>query len=178
MLKLNIISPELKKEIKYKFFYITLKNILFIILISLLTHTSLLLTAKYVLRAHANETNNRNILIGSQTEDYNKKVKNINDQVSYIEKIQKDTVLWSEFTEILSHNINSGISIINFSVNQKSNVFVLSGYAKTRQDLLNLKSSLEELKIFNDITIPIDVLLKKENINFSINTSFNSYEFK
>mgnify|MGYP003975772655 CR=1 FL=1 len=178
MIKLNIISPELKKEIKFKYFYTSLKSILLLLLVSMLIHSFFLLTAKYILQAHANETDNRSILITSQTENYDKKVKNINSQVDYINKIQDETITWSKFIEILSNNIDSGIYISKFNTNQKSNAFNILGVAKTRQDLLNFKKSLEDLELFADISIPIDVLLQKENISFSIETSFKSYEFK
>lgn len=178
MIKLNIISPKLKNEIKFKFFYHTLRGIFYILLISILTHTTLLVTAKYILRAHSNETNNRNILATSQTEDYDKKVKDINSQVDYIGAIQNDTVTWSKFIEILSKNINSGIYVSQVSVNQKSEAFSITGFAETRENLLTFKESLEELGYFDTISIPIDILLQKENISFSINTRFTSYEFK
>jgi len=178
MIKLNIISPRLKKEIKYKIFYNSLKDILFIILISLLTHSALLFTAKFILQAHANETNSRNILATSQTEDYDKKVKNINSQVDYINEIQDDTVIWSQFIRTISNTVNPGITVTRVSANQGSNSFNISGHAETRQDLLNLKESLERLDLFASISIPIEILLQKSDISFSINTKFKSYEFK
>lgn len=178
MLKLNIISTELKKEIKYKFFYITLKNIFWIIILSIVSHTLILIIAKYILQVHANEINNRNILINSQTEDYNTKVKNINEEVDYISKIQEDTVIWSDFLRNLSKKINTGISITDIAISQKNNSFQITGYSKTRQALLDFKSELEDMEIFENVNIPIDTRLKKEDINFIISTNIKSYEFK
>lgn len=178
MLKLNILSPELKKEVKYKFFYNSLKNILYLLLISILTHASLLVTAKYVLDAHSKETNSRNILITGKTEDYDKKVKNINEQVGYIAKIQEETIDWLKFMDIFSQSVTKGITIQNLSLNQKSDSFNLNGVAATRQDLLNFKASLEKTDLFKEINIPISSLLEKENIVFSFNTGFKSYDFK
>ena len=93
-------------------------------------------------------------------------------------KIQNNTISWSDFIEIISNNITQGIHISQISTNQKTNTFTLSGQADTRQDLLNLKKSLEKLNLFGEINIPIDILLQKENIAFSIQTKIISYEFK
>lgn len=178
MIKLNIISPELKNDIKFKTFYTALRSILFLLFISLMVYSVLILTAKYILMAHANETKNRSILITSKTEDYDKQVKDINSQIDYINKIQTNTISWSDFIEVIANNITAGIHISQISADEKTKTFSISGRAETRQDLLNLKESLENLNIFGEINIPIDILLQKENISFSINTKIISYEFK
>lgn len=178
MLKLNILSPELKKEVKYRFFYVSLKEILYILVVSILVHSAFLTAAKNILNVHADETNSRNVLINSKTEDYDKKVKNINEQVDYIAKIQENTIRWSEFISIFSQAVGNGININSLSVDQEASTFAINGFADTRQDLLNFKASMEKLNLFREISIPINSLLEKENISFSFRTEFKSYDFR
>ena len=54
------------------------------------------------------------------------------------------------------------------ALNKQKNEISLSGIAKDRDSLLELKTNIEKLDFIEKIEIPLSQLTEKENIDFSI----------
>ncbi|MCK5211677.1 hypothetical protein KAJ89_03175 [Candidatus Parcubacteria bacterium] len=178
MINLNIISQELKKEINTKTIYLSYKNLLAIIFITLTFYTSAYLGCLLILQIHFVETVKDTSLITRGSENYSAQVRQLNSALANIESIQSEYTNWSYLFEFLHQLSNKNININNINVNKKNAEISLSGIATTRDSLLQLKEKLEESNYFTKINLPIKNLLEKENINFEINSSFKTYEFK
>jgi len=178
MINLNIISQELKKEINTKTIYLSYKNLLAIIFITLVLYTSGYLICLLVLQIHFMETVKDTTLITRGSENYTAQVKQLNSAITSVENIQSEYINWSYLLEFLHQLSDQDINISNINVNKEKEVISLNGMAATRDSLLQLKKKLEESNYFTEINLPIKNLLEKENISFDINTSFKTYEFK
>ena len=178
MINLNIISQELKKEINTKRIYSSYKNLLAIIFIALVFYTSAYLGCLLILQIHFVETVKDTTLITRGSENYSAQVRQLNSAITNIESIQSEYTNWSYLLEFIHQLSGQNININNININKKNAEITLSGIAATRDGLLELKEKLEESNYFTEINLPIKNLLEKENINFNIDSSFRTYEFK
>ncbi len=178
MINLNIISQELKKEINTKTIYLSYKNLLAIIFITLILYTSAYLICLLVLQIHFVETVKDTTLITRGSENYSAQVRQLNSTITNIENIQSEYINWSYLLEFLHQLSSEDVNISSISVNKEKKEIILRGMAMTRDGLLQLKEKLEESNYFTEINLPIKNLLEKENISFDINSSFKTYEFK
>jgi hypothetical protein len=177
MLTLNIISQELKREIKLKSVYQLIKIVFSILIIVISIYTIILLLGKLALQIHFVETIDETTLVTKSTENYSKKVRDINNQLNSIDNIQNETTTWSYLLEYFAQNVNDNIKFSQIKINKRDKTIYLSGFAKTRDNLLSLKKTLEDSNYFSNINFPIQNLLKKNNINFTISAQLITYEF-
>lgn len=97
---------------------------------------------------------------------YENKFSEINTKLSKISDITRGQVYWSELFLKLNNTVPdsveiSGLSTKNFSVS-------LAGKAKTRDDLLLFKESLDKEECFEDVNLPLSNLVSKEDVVFQI----------
>jgi Tfp pilus assembly protein PilN len=81
-------------------------------------------------------------------------------------------LLNQQLTDITPNSIS--YNQIKFFFQQKT--IELSGTAKTRNDLLSLKNSLEKAGWIKKINLPMDNLVDKENNQFQITIELNEPE--
>ncbi len=177
MLTLNIISRKLKREIKLKSIYQLIKIIFSILIIVISIYTIALLLGKLALQIHFVKTIDETSLVTKNTENYSKKIRNINNQLNSIDNIQNETTAWSYLLEYFAKNVSDNIKFSQIKMNKRDKTVYLSGLAKTRDNLLSLKKILEDSNYFSNINFPIQNLLEKNNINFTINAQLTTYEF-
>ncbi|MFH1744952.1 MAG: hypothetical protein ABH881_02165 [bacterium] len=177
MLSLNIISKKLKRDIGLRAIYKSLVNIFSLIIISLLIYGLILVVSKSFLSNYYDDSMGEFKNVASDTENYDKKIKDINELVSEVELLQSKTTTWSYLIKYISDNIGTGMIINEISANKNNGSLIITGVAKTREDLFRLKDFINDSKYFGTVELPIETLLKKEDINFNINIKIASYEF-
>ncbi len=114
----------------------------------------------------------KNIQAGPQSEAFKKiedKVSQINERLSYSEKLENNSRHYSSVLEKLTELASQDIKFISFSVSQ--NKISLSGFAASRESLLAFKDSLSRSPYFDKVDMPL--VLKQSDINFSV-----SFEIK
>ena len=124
------------------------------------------------------ETIQNSTSITKKGENYEQQVQLINNQIKTAEEIQKDKIDWSYLLIFLSDNAPSGISIKNLSINSEKNNITILGNAIKRENLLAYADILKNNDIFSNVSFPIQNILEKENINFTITAKINNYGFK
>lgn len=177
MLKLNIISEELKKEIKLIIIYKFLKRLSFFVFSLLLIYSVAFQASKFILQKYSEENNGRNVINSKNSDEYLQKVKEINEKITNVTTVQADAIAWSDFVILMSETVNDGISIKQLSVDKATDTFLIAGSAVTRDSLLAFKADMDKLVYFSEIDLPISSLLQRENITFTITAKFLSYEF-
>ncbi|MCD4761593.1 hypothetical protein K8R32_01400 [bacterium] len=179
MLNLNIIPEEIKKTIKLINFYKSYKRILLILFLIITIYAIVFLFDKLILQNHFVETVSRTTLLTKTTENYSKNVREINNQINFISNIQDNFINWSYLIDFIAKNTPDGINFKQIKFNKDKNSLFLQGKAANRDNLLALKKILESKpEFFSNISFPIKNILEKNNINFEINVSVNSYEFE
>jgi len=173
MITLNLIPPAQKQELKIRQIYLTIKNIIIIILLFIIITAIILLLTKMVLQNHFNKVVTYSTLTTKNVRLFTVEIKEFNQQLSSVIKIQKEYTPWSKVIIHFSKLTPENLGIYSLSFNKEEERATIRGIAKTRQNLLDFKDSLESSPIFQDINIPLKDLLMKENINFGIELKIN-----
>ncbi|MBU0722273.1 hypothetical protein KKA93_02345 [Patescibacteria group bacterium] len=173
MLTLNLISEELKKEIKLRRFYLFIKKIYLTLIIITIVAAIILLAAKTILQTKFNDIVGQTTLVTKNNQNYNIKIIDINNRINFIEKVQKDFIPWSNLLKTVANITSNDIGLNYLQINSVEQTIKIKGKAGMRESLLDFKQKMEATTIFKDIDLPIKNILEKENINFEISAKIN-----
>lgn len=98
--------------------------------------------------------------------NYDEKFKNINSQMSQMEKIKRDQLYWSDVFSKFSRDILPGIALENLAT--KEYAIFLVGKADSRDNLIAFKESLEKDDCFSNVNLPLSNLVSKGSIDFQM----------
>lgn len=168
MLTLNLISQDLKKEIKLKRIYGFVKKTYYLLAILIITTTITLLIAKIVLQNEFNKIVEQTTLVTKNSQSYNVKVREINSKIDNAGIIQDNYMTWSYLFEEITKLTPEDVTISFIKTDKTKQNIKIRGIADSRDGLLLFKNELEDSLIFTDIQFPIQNILKKNNINFEI----------
>jgi len=168
MLSLNLLSPQEKTASLLLWKYLIIKNVIMIVLTLSIVIAVVLFGAKLVLMQKLAEVQIQTELTNISQNKINQKINFYNDQIKTIEQIQKNYVVWSDLLYLFNRLITEGITLqkTNFDINE--NMITVSGIADTRDNLLNFKNNLESCELMTNVTLPLNTLLKKQDIDFTI----------
>ncbi|MBI3290880.1 PilN domain-containing protein [Candidatus Falkowbacteria bacterium] len=171
MITLNLIPPAKKQELKLMNFYIIIKNlVIWVLLLSILIAITLLMT-KAVLQSHFNQIVDQTTLTTRYATTFGQEVKEFNSRIKTVAGIQAENISWARFLVELALLVPDKISVNNLTI--KDDNILLNGLAETRDDLLNLQDSMENSDLFSAVDIPLDNLLKKEDVSFTLKAKIN-----
>lgn len=173
MLTLNLISEELKKEIKLRHLYLFIKKINLTLIIITIVVAIILLVAKTILQTKFNDIVDQTTLVTKNNQGYNIKIRDINSRLDFVEKVQNDFIPWSNLLKTVADITPNDISLNYLKINFADQTIQIKGKAGLRENLLDFKQKMENTTIFKEINFPIQNILEKENINFEINAKIN-----
>lgn len=178
MISLNLLSPENKKTTEEKLLYLSIKNLLGSLLVFALFSAIILLSAKVILANNFQTIIEQTTLIVKEYGGVNQKIKEINQKIDTVSDTQEKFVAWSLTLEKIANlvPINTTTSVMILS--RADERVILKGTAKTRNDLLLLKSNLENSDIFSSVKIPFSNLLTREDIDFEFELALNKKIFE
>jgi Tfp pilus assembly protein PilN len=174
MIILNLLSPKHKRELQLERIFITIKELSMLILLFVSITGIFLVGSRYFL-----EQQLANLVIKNQDqlrahEEISGRVILVNKKISYIESIQDDFKKWSIFLLDTSDLINDGIHLNLLRIYNTEQTLNIKGIADTREALTAFKNELEESDYFNEVHLPLNNLLARENNAFDIRAEINS----
>lgn len=178
MLSLNLVSEELKKEIKLRHLYLFAKKISLTLIIVTIAAAIILLTAKTILQSGFNDIVSQTTLLTKNNQGYNNKVRSINDKISFVEKAQNDFIAWSGLLKTVAEITPGDVGLYYLKINAEEPTIKIKGKAGQRASLLDFKRKMETAAMFKEIDFPIKNILEKENIDFEINAKINLADLK
>lgn len=176
MITLNLLPPNKKRELQLAQLYTIIKNLIILILLLTTLIAIILLFTKMILQNHFNKIVEQTTLTTKFSRLFNQDIKTFNQQLTEVEGIQKNYIPWTNFFIVFSQVVPDDIGISNLTINQ--NKILISGLAKTRVKLLEFKDNLENSDLFSEVVVPLENILKKENIDFSIKANINLDKLK
>ncbi len=173
MIKLNLVSPSVKKEIESRRIHFILRQMggLFVVVSAFMAIYILL--GQILISYHFIKTVEQSVQMTKSDEGYGGKTRDLRTQVNHIADIQSDFVAFSHIIEEIMKTVDNNItfSTLNFDRDEESVLF--NGNAKTRESLLKFKENLEISKYFDNVELPLANILQKENIKFNIKVKLN-----
>lgn len=179
MLSLNLLPPQIKQERRIGELYLLVKNLIFVILITTAVAAMILLISRAMLENHFNRIVAETTLTTKYTNFFSQELKAFKQRLTSVQAIQQQFVPWSAFIISFSHLIPPDIAIYSIHIQpDPTNPITIRGFARSREKLLELKANLERSQLFPDVVeIPLENLLQKDNIEFSITTNLTTREF-
>ena len=175
-LSLNLLPPEKKQDLHLHRIYLLAKNLIIILLLYIIGTAIALLLTKMALQNNFNQIVEQTTLTPRYGNLFNKDIRLFNKRLNAVAEIQEEYTSWSDLIYQLTRLVPPNISLTNisFSPAEKSQEQILiTGQAKTRDDLLAFKNNLESSTFLSEVNVPLDNLLKKDDISFSIKARLN-----
>jgi len=173
MLTLNMVSAEQKKEIRLRHIYGFVKTINLTLIIITIAIAIILLAAKIILQSKFNDTISQTTLVTKTNQSYNNNIREINNKLNFIAKIQTEFIPWSNLIKNLAEITPADIDFYYVKLDSLEQTIKINGRAGLRSSLLNFKEKMEATAYFKEIKFPIKNILEKENIDFEINAKLN-----
>ncbi len=177
MLVLNLVSQEIKQEIKLRHVYKLFKRMGYILVAITLIIAIILVAAKIIIKKNLDNIIEQTSLVTGNSRNYMNKVKKINSQINSVMSIQKDHAPWPDLIKILAEKTPAGVKLSYIKINKENSSIKLGGKADLRDNLLALKQNLENSKIFSNLDFPLENILEKKDVYFEINAKINLNEF-
>ncbi|PIP33410.1 hypothetical protein COX69_02860 [Candidatus Falkowbacteria bacterium CG_4_10_14_0_2_um_filter_48_10] len=176
MLNINLISPEIKKESELR----KLNGLIIRLgwpLIIISTALSLyFLAGLYLLRYQIAKNTNSGISAEIFAQNSGQELKILNNAITIIDGLQAEYFDPFPLLQKIAGFSSSGVKFTQITINKTNNEAIFKGLSARRDDLLAFKKKLEESNSFQDIVLPINNLLLKENIIFDIKARITNYE--
>ena len=173
MIVLNLIPPEQEAKLKNKKAYSAIKDLLLLFLLFSIVVSIMLVGSKYYLQDKLTDLINRNSISIQTNDSINKKILAINKKIDQVYSIQKGYKKWSFLLHEIKRLTPTSVTINGVNISSQEVSVELVGTAQTRNDLLNLKKSLDQSGLFSNINLPINNLIERENNYFDIRADIN-----
>lgn len=175
MLTLNLISNEQKKEIKMKRLYESFKKNLFILFVLTCLMAIIFLLSKLILQNEFINIVQQTSIITKNSRGFDNKISGINHQINAALSIQNNYKAWSPLIKDIAEKTPADITLNLIAINGDGKAVQIKGTAKYRENLLEFKKELENSGKYNNIDLPLQNILQKENINFDISVKLNDF---
>ncbi len=180
MITLDLLPLKEKKRFNLNIWYLLAKKITIFFSGLIGTVTVILFLVNYILKIDVDNINKQHSAIVKSNQKINYEIKQWNDNLKRLSKIQEDNIEFSTILFQFSDLVPRGISLNFLSLDtdlsdRKSSRYLnvkLKGVAKTRDDLVGFKEKLNNLDFVENVKLPISSLLKQENIDFELNFKF------
>ena len=176
MITLNILPPRKKQELQLAEIYIIIKNSIILILFLTIIAAIILLLAKITLQNQFNKIIEQGTLTTKVAKVFNQDIREFNQRLAAVSKIQKDYIDWTKFLIGLTQLIPEDVKVDSITID--GNKILVSGLAKSRTQFLALKDNLENSELFSNVVVPLENLLKKDNVDFDLKADINLDQIK
>ncbi len=167
MLFLNLLPEKFSQEIKLRNLFQTIFRSGIVFILVLVSVSASFFMADRILQSFFKVVDNTNFLIQTQIEEP-VDVREVNLKLSRVEDIQEKSFPWLEVLGEVSGTLPEGVFLESLEVNKEEKVISMSGVSLTRQYLVEFRNNLEESDIFLEPDLPLENILKREDINFTI----------
>jgi Tfp pilus assembly protein PilN len=138
-----------------------------LLIIYMLFLGSLLLIARFILQNQFTRIVNETSLVTADNRILERKVEVMNNFIKDASVAEKQFQSWTPFVITLTRTVPAGVIFESITIDPEKKV-TLTGNAKTRSDLLQLKDNLEALEVVEKINLPVEDLVKPTNVPFKI----------
>lgn len=173
MIALNLLSPEERLDSSLKWNYLIVKNVILMVLVVTTAVALVLFSAKLTLRKRLAEAEVQLERINITRSQANKEIQSANQLIKELSTAQDSFMPWSSVLWELLQGVTPGIQLKAINLNKNTGTIILTGRADTRDQLLAFRDSLDQQEMITETDVPLTNLLKKEDIDFTVNIQFS-----
>jgi len=168
MIELNLLPRAIKKQIAKRTQYVAMiNNALILTTVFLIVSAMMLASQQYVAYEAKIASENNEQMTGPDG------IEEINNLMSEVSAVQKDFVKWSRILNDFLALLPTGNTIQSINLDKEQGTMTMSGWAKTRDDFLQLKTNLENSQMLSGTESPISNLLHRTDVDFTIRAKLN-----
>ncbi|MBU1180121.1 PilN domain-containing protein [Patescibacteria group bacterium] len=168
MISLNLLSPDKKIQVSKQMIFISLQTVISWMLVIVCVAGMILLVTKLIMQNSFNQAVGQGALVTKEYGALNQEVYLANKKVSFLGSVQKSFVVWSSKLTILTKLVPKNIELFSININHATGDIQITGYAKTRDDLLLYESQLKQSELLENVNLPIGNLLEAKEIDFKL----------
>ncbi|MFA6106962.1 MAG: hypothetical protein WC745_04835 [Patescibacteria group bacterium] len=177
MIKLNLVSENLKNEIKLRRVYGVIKKTAFIFLFIVIIYSITLLFSRLLILNKFEDVVAQTTLITKNAQSYNSRVREINSSLDFVTQAQENFIRLSCFLGSVKNLSGPDISLDQIIFNREKTSVIIRGKSKTRDQLLDFKQKLEKSGWFSVVDLPLKNLLTREEIDFEMTAAAVTEKF-
>ena len=163
---LNLLSPTQKEYLRYERAYLQIRTVMWLMLTFTVIISGLLLVARLMLQDNYATVLTTTTLVNDKNKSIDRDIASLNKSLKEAESIQANFIKWSKIIIDINKVIPDNVEISYLNLEQKTRLFNLNGKALKRDDFLTLKTNLETLPYFEELSSPLTNLLLREDVNF------------
>jgi len=168
MIYLNLISPDQRKILRTQKIYALIGNVLGLLVVYSLIISSVLLYLDKSIVKLKNDLESKKQEIQTKDRVINAKVDELNGQIEVLNQIRQQFFDWPLYLAELSKLTPADVSLNEINSNLENRDFLLHGYAKTREGLIEFEKNLKSSPLLEEINIPLSNFLSQKEITFEI----------
>ena len=171
---INLLPPEEKKELieresqKLMIIWGILLSLFFISFIAGLFSMKFYLSGQILFQKTLVEISQKE-LNRPENQALKKEIRLLNKDIAKISSFYKNTFFLTEFLEKIANSLPQGVVLDSLSYQRENFSLIITGFAKTREELLLFKKNLEGESSFSEVSFPPSNWVKSEDINFFAN---------
>lgn len=104
----------------------------------------------------------------SEIQDFQKKIISLNQNVSKLGSFYQEQIDLTKILEKISATLPPGVYLTNLNWQKEMSQIGVSGFAPARENLFEMKKSLEKEKDFENVYFPPSNWVKPKDINFYV----------
>lgn len=168
---LNMLAPG-KRAIARRLVYAQFARNMIEITVFLASFVGIVLLQSFtVLQEHLTALSKNLTVISHSQAKQNKEIKTVSDIIRQTDALQKQYTAWSLALPGILAAIPDGVTLSVLTLDAPGRVYIFTGTARTRNDLLLFQKNLQSLSNVTSAIVPISQLTDKENISFSISAT-------
>lgn len=166
--RLNLLAPEKQKRLRHIVYVQFAKNSLEVVVFVISLSGIILLGAQSVLQGYFNDIADSLTSVNQKQEEKNHGIKDVNRLLAKTANIQSLYTVWTPIIADISSAIPPRIVLSGLQLDMTKRLFVFTGNAASRDDLLDLQKNLKRLPFIESAIVPLSQLTEKANVSFSI----------
>jgi Tfp pilus assembly protein PilN len=168
MITLNLIPRQQKEILKNNKLYQLIREAVMLLFLFASVVSIMMLLSRFFLEHQLADLAQRNAASIRSNEATNQRISNINSKISIVDSIQKNFQPTAPLLAAIANATPENIKLEQIRFFRQQLTLEISGSAKTRNDLLELKKSLSEAAWIKSFDLPLSSLVDKENNKFNI----------
>ncbi len=171
--RLNLLPRKKKKILEQVIFLHFIKGILELAIIIAATTSIALVGGARVLQDHYNALKQVTLASTSKYDAVDEQMSRLNKKISRAEKIQRRHIMWTPILAQFSSVLPEEVALQSLTLDAREKKVNLSGFADTRETLLEIQQAINEHPMLGPADIPASSLTAKEKIPFLISTTLD-----
>lgn len=172
MFSLNLLPQDEKRELRYEKLFLISKYSAGLLVSFMVLASWVLYFSKFALEQSYQEYQKSRATVSFEGDQLTQEISAFNKKLTQIEGIQKEYAPWVQVLEQVARAIPQGVSLSAITIDRGNKLVSVSGIARDRAVLAQLKTTLESVPDFSELQTPRTAIVERGDIPFTLTGKF------